>query len=52
VTEDRAVVGSLRSTGLRPTFVHKFEKRGISLPVTLFQSGYGASTIPTGAAAR
>jgi pilus assembly protein CpaF len=50
VTEDRAVVGSLRSTGLRPTFVHKFEKRGVSLPVTLFQSGYGAPTVPAGAA--
>ena len=52
VTEDRAVVGSLRPTGLRPTFVHKFEKRGVSLPVTLFQSGYGAPTLSTGAAAR
>jgi len=35
VTADR-VVGSLRSTGLRPTFLHKFEKRGVSLPVSLF----------------
>jgi pilus assembly protein CpaF len=52
VTEDRAVVGSLRSTGLRPTFVHKFEKRGVSLPVTLFQSGYGTPMIPAGAPAR
>jgi pilus assembly protein CpaF len=52
VTEDRAVVGSLRSTGLRPTFVHKFEKRGVSLPVTLFQSGYGAPAVAAGAPAR
>jgi pilus assembly protein CpaF len=36
VTPDRTVVGSLRSTGLRPTFLHKFEKRGVSLPVSLF----------------
>ena len=52
VTEDRAVVGSLRSTGLRPTFVHKFEKRGVSLPVTLFQSGHGAPAVAAGAPAR
>jgi pilus assembly protein CpaF len=36
VTEDRTVVGSLRSTGLRPTFLNKFEKRGVSLPTSLF----------------
>jgi pilus assembly protein CpaF len=36
VTEDRVVVGTLSSTGLRPTFLHKFEKRGISLPSSLF----------------
>jgi pilus assembly protein CpaF len=36
VTEDRTVVGSLRSTGLRPTFLNKFEKRGVSLPASLF----------------
>jgi pilus assembly protein CpaF len=38
VTPDRTVVGSLRSTGLRPTFLHKFEKRGVSLPVSLFST--------------
>jgi pilus assembly protein CpaF len=36
VTEDRVVVGSLRSTGLRPAFLHKFEKHGIALPTSLF----------------
>ena len=36
ITADRVVVGSLRSTGLRPTFLHKFEKHGVSLPVSLF----------------
>jgi pilus assembly protein CpaF len=36
VTQERIVVGGLRSTGLRPTFLHKFEKRGISLPNSLF----------------
>jgi hypothetical protein len=37
VTEDRIVIGSLQSTGLRPTFLHKFEKHGIHLPISLFQ---------------
>jgi pilus assembly protein CpaF len=36
ITPDRTVLGSLRSTGLRPTFLHKFEKRGVSLPISLF----------------
>ena len=39
VTSDRIVVGRLRSTGLRPTFLHKFEKRGITLPTSLFMDG-------------
>jgi pilus assembly protein CpaF len=38
VTPDRTVMGSLRSTGLRPSFLHKFEKRGVSLPVSLFST--------------
>ena len=28
----RSIVGSLRYTGLRPTFVSKFERRGVELP--------------------
>jgi pilus assembly protein CpaF len=36
VTPERVVIGGLRATGLRPAFVHKFEKRGISLPISLF----------------
>jgi pilus assembly protein CpaF len=40
VTQERVVVGGLRSTGLRPTFLHKFEKRGVALPISLF-SGDG-----------
>jgi pilus assembly protein CpaF len=43
----RTVVGALRPTGLRPTFLHKFERHGIELPVNLFQSG----AIPMGARA-
>ncbi|HMJ32744.1 MAG TPA: CpaF family protein [Baekduia sp.] len=33
---DRTVVGSLNATGLRPTFVDKFERHGITLPMQLF----------------
>jgi pilus assembly protein CpaF len=36
VTRDRVVVGSLCATGLRPAFLHKFEKRGVALPTSLF----------------
>jgi pilus assembly protein CpaF len=37
VTSERAVIGSLQSTGLRPSFLDKFEKHGVTLPVSLFQ---------------
>jgi pilus assembly protein CpaF len=37
VTPDGAIVGALRTTGLRPTFLSKFEKRGVPLPLSLFQ---------------
>jgi pilus assembly protein CpaF len=36
VLQDRTVVGKLEPTGLRPTFLYKFEKRGITLPNDLF----------------
>src|SRR5438874_3187607 len=36
VLRDRTVIGELGATGLRPTFLHKFEKRGITLPIDLF----------------
>jgi pilus assembly protein CpaF len=38
VTRDGTIVGGLRPTGLRPTFLHKFEKRGVALPLGLFQA--------------
>ena len=41
MTDRRAVVGSLRSTGLHPTFLDKFEKRDIKLPAGLFQAPNG-----------
>ncbi len=40
ITADRVVVGSLRATGLRPTFLEKFEKRGVTLPVGLFRDEF------------
>jgi pilus assembly protein CpaF len=39
VTSDRLVIGNLCSTGLRPTFLTKFERRGIALPLSLFREG-------------
>jgi pilus assembly protein CpaF len=39
VQADRTVNGRLVSTGLRPTFLEKFERRGISLPQQLFSNG-------------
>jgi pilus assembly protein CpaF len=36
---DRTVVGGLRSTGLRPSFLDKFERRGIALPNSMFGNG-------------
>jgi pilus assembly protein CpaF len=36
ITGEGVVVGSLVSTGLRPTFLNKFEKRGVQLPQGLF----------------
>jgi pilus assembly protein CpaF len=39
VTPERVVIGNLCSCGLRPSFLHKFEKRGISLPASLFTPG-------------
>jgi len=44
VGRDGTVVGGLRSTGLRLASLGKFERRGIVLPVGLFQDGtFGAS---------
>jgi pilus assembly protein CpaF len=38
VTADGTIVGALETTSLRPTFMSKFEKRGIPLPLSLFQA--------------
>jgi pilus assembly protein CpaF len=44
VNADGQIVGALRATGLRPTFMGKFEKRGIALPIGLFQDRDAALT--------
>jgi pilus assembly protein CpaF len=46
VASNRSVVGELVGTGLRPTFVEKFEKRGVSLPSWL------AASVPIGQSQR
>jgi len=48
VTRDGAILGGLRATGLRPTFVQKFEKRGISLPPGLFRTEPNRNAPPFG----
>jgi pilus assembly protein CpaF len=42
VEADRTVVGELRPTGLRPTFLAKFARHGIELPHDLFGSATAA----------
>src|SRR5204862_1420324 len=39
VASDGKIVGQLAPTGLRPASLHKFEKRGITLPLSMFQGG-------------
>ena len=39
VASDGKIIGSLMPTGLRPATLHKFEKRGISLPLSMFHPG-------------
>jgi pilus assembly protein CpaF len=45
VRQGHTVVGRLEPTGLRPTFLYKFEKRGVSLPNDMFVIP-GAMEIP------
>jgi pilus assembly protein CpaF len=46
VTAERVVIGALSSTNLRPSFLQKFEKHGVELPVELF-NGNGMRPAPT-----
>jgi len=42
IDRDGMVVGSLKPTGLRPAFAHKFDRHGLKLPAGLFESLGGA----------
>jgi len=49
IAADRTIVGGVRPTGLRPIFLHKFEKHGIELPNSVFaQPVAGLSDIARG----
>ena len=52
VEADRTVVGRLLPTGLRPTFLAKFTRRGIEIPSDAFgtslDAAYGASPYHNG----
>jgi pilus assembly protein CpaF len=39
VTEERVILGKLDPTGMRPTFLYKFERKGVPLPTSLFSDG-------------
>jgi len=39
MASDGKIVGNLACTGLRPASLHKFEKRGVSLPLSMFNPG-------------
>jgi pilus assembly protein CpaF len=45
VMPDRTVLGKLEPTGLRPNFVHKFLKRGVDLPPSMFGAN-GVEPVP------
>jgi len=46
VTPEQVVMGELEPTGLRPTFLYKFDKRGVTLPVDLFVPKTPRGAIP------
>ena len=48
IAADRTIVGALQTTGLRPIFMHKFEKRGIELPTHLFTAPELAPLVEVG----
>jgi pilus assembly protein CpaF len=43
VLPDRTVIGNLEPTGLRPNFLHKFERRGLELPASMFGVNGGSA---------
>jgi pilus assembly protein CpaF len=51
LAEDGTVIGGLRPTGLRVSSLGKFERRGIPLPISVFQHASSGLPGPVGAAA-
>jgi pilus assembly protein CpaF len=49
VTDERVVLGKLTSTGMRPTFLFKFERRGVPLPGALFHESPVLQPVQAGA---
>jgi pilus assembly protein CpaF len=49
ITRDHMVKGQLEATGLRPSFIYKFDKRGVTLPNELFvkPSQFDDELLPT-----
>jgi pilus assembly protein CpaF len=52
LTAERQVAGSLRPTGLRPSFLSKFQKHGVDLPIEMFQIPGGHLTAAAGHVAK
>ena len=46
---DKTVIGELKPTGLRPIFLHKFEKHGIELPQNIFGERHAFLDVARGA---
>jgi pilus assembly protein CpaF len=50
IAPDRTITGQLRPTGLRPAFMHKFQKHGMELPVDMFRPAEPTMLTPRAAA--
>ncbi len=48
--KNRKIIGQFQAMGLIPTFIEKFEQRGVAIPRNLFISGGGAEAAPEKAA--
>jgi pilus assembly protein CpaF len=46
--QDRSISGALERTGLRPSFLHKFERRGILIPASMSVNGKSAFGVAAG----
>jgi pilus assembly protein CpaF len=44
VDDEGKILGRLKPTGLRPSFMHKFQEEGIVLPARIFTGGTDGNT--------